>query len=141
MKHVFLIGALAAVLAGTATTSPQAQEKQEKDEPMVTLSGCVQGFAQGGYFLSDSTDKKGKPKNYLLINDNDEVKEHTGKWVEVVGRPAEFNYGVSMTTADNRTLKAGSVFGVDTVTVIRETCAGPANAADPPQDGPQQASQ
>ena len=122
MKHLFLTGVLAVVLAGGATSIQQAQAKEPE---MVTLSGCVQGFAQGGYFLSDTTDKKGKPKHYLLINDNDEVKDFTGKWVEVQGQPAPFGYGVSMKTADNRTLKTGSVFGVDTVKVLRDSCSAP----------------
>jgi hypothetical protein len=95
----------------------------------VTLSGCVQGFSQGGYFLSDSTDKNGKPKNYLLINDNDEVKQHMGKWVEVIGRPADFSWAASIKTSDSRTLKAGTVFGVDEVKVVRDSCT---NSTDTP---------
>ncbi len=119
MKRIFLTGAMALIFAGgVASTRTQAGEPE-----LVTLSGCVQGFAQGGYFLSDATDKKGKPKNYLLVNDNDEVKEHTGKWVEVIGQPYPFGYGVSITTQDNRTLKTGSVFGVDAVKVVRDSCS------------------
>ncbi len=125
MKLFYLTGALALILACGATS----QKAQAKENELVTLSGCVQGFAQGGYFLSDSTDKKGKPKHYLLVNDNEEVKEHTGKWVEVSGRPAEFSWGVKITTADNRTLKTGSVFGVDTVKVLKETCDNPTTVA------------
>jgi hypothetical protein len=122
MKHLFLTGALAVVLAGGATSTEKARAKEPE---MVTLSGCVQGFTQGGYFLSDSTDKNGKPKHYLLINDNDEIKDQTGKWVEVVGQPFPFGYGVSIKTQDNRTLKTGSVFGVDTVKVLRDSCSQP----------------
>jgi hypothetical protein len=118
MKHLFLTGALAMFLAGAT----HAERAQAKEPEMITLSGCVQGFAQGGYFLSDSTDKKGKPKHYLLINDNDEIKEFTGKWVEVNGQPFPFGYGVSIKAQDNRTLKTSSVFGVDTVKVLRDTC-------------------
>lgn len=124
MKRFYLTGALTLLLAFGAT----AQKAQAKEDESITLSGCVQGFAQGGYFLSDSTDKKGKPKNYLLVNDNDEVKEHTGKWVEVSGRPFDFSWGVKITTTDKRTLKTGSVFGVDSVKVMRETCDIPAAA-------------
>jgi hypothetical protein len=125
MKHLFLSGALAISLAAGATYHDKAQAKEPE---MVTLSGCVQGFAQGGYFLSDSTDKKGKPKHYLLINDNDEVKEFTGKWVEVVGQPFPFGYGVSIKAQDNRMLKTSSVFGVDTVKVVRDSCSAPTDA-------------
>ena len=46
----------------------------------------------------------------------------TGKWVEVSGRPSDFGWGVKITTIDNRTLKTGSVFGVDTVKLVRDTC-------------------
>jgi hypothetical protein len=100
-----------------------------KEDALITLTGCVQGFAQGGYFLSDSTDKNGKPKHYLLVNDNDEVQAFTGKWVEVSGRPSDFSWGVKITTADNRTLKTGSVFGVETVKLVRDSCSNGAPAA------------
>ena len=83
MKRFYLTGALALALA----LMSYPQSLQAKSDELITLTGCVQGFAQGGYFLSDSTDKKGKPKHYLLVNDNDEVKGFTGQWVEVAGRP------------------------------------------------------
>ena len=120
LTHMFLTGAFAFVLVGATASTAKLQAGEPE---MVTLSGCVQGFAQGGYFLSDAIDKKGKPKNYLLINDNEEVKEHTGKWVEVIGQPYPFGYGVSIKTQDNRTLKTGSVFGVDAVRVVRDSCS------------------
>src|SRR5256885_7301608 len=47
----------------------------------------------------------------------------SGKWVEVSGRPSDFGWGVKIKTTDNRTLKTGSVFGVDTVKLVRDTCA------------------
>ena len=128
MRHQFFSCLLALVISDGAMADLKAQANEQEKE-MITLSGCVQGFTQGGYFLSDAIDKKGKSKNYLLINDNEEVKEHTGKWVEVVGQPAPFGYGVSIKTQDNRTLKTGSVFGVDTVTVVRDSC-GPGAAQD-----------
>lgn len=34
----------------------------EQDE-MIALTGCVQGFAQGGYFFSDVVNDKGKVKH------------------------------------------------------------------------------
>jgi hypothetical protein len=117
--RVCLTGAFALILACGAVQNTQAK----KEDELITLTGCVQGFAQGGYFLSDSTDKNGKPKHYLLVNDNDEVKAFTGKWVEVAGRPSDFSWGVKITTADNRTLKTGSVFGVDTVKLVRDSCS------------------
>ncbi|HEV3215106.1 MAG TPA: hypothetical protein VGZ27_05260 [Vicinamibacterales bacterium] len=120
----YLTGALALVLACAAVQDTQAR----KEDELITLTGCVQGFAQGGYFLSDSTDKNGKPKHYLLVNDNDEVRAFTGKWVEVAGRPSDFSWGVKITTADNRTLKTGSVFGVDTVKLVRDSCSNGAGA-------------
>ena len=41
---------------------------------MIQLTGCVQGFAQGGYFFRDVVTEKGKVKHYLLVNNNEEVK-------------------------------------------------------------------
>jgi hypothetical protein len=99
--------------------------------PGGTSADAYRGFAQGGYFLSDSTDKNGKPKHYLLVNDNDEGKAFTGKWVEVSGRPSDFGWGVKIKTTDNRTLKTGSVFGVDTVKLVRDTCSNPGPPTTP----------
>ena len=93
-----------------------------KDDELVTIKGCVQGFAQGGYFLSDAVDEKGKAKNYLLVNDNEELKEHEGRMVEVSGTPAPFSWTVKITAQDGRQLKAGSVFGVDEVKVVQPSC-------------------
>jgi len=122
MTRLFVTGTLALFLASGVT-----QKTAAKEDEAVTISGCVQGFTQGGYFLSDAIGKNGKPKHYLLVNDNDEIKEHTGKLVEVIGRPAEFSWGVKIQTADNRTLKTSSVFGVDEVRVISNSCTDTAN--------------
>jgi hypothetical protein len=92
-----------------------------KDE-MIALTGCVRGFAQGGYFFSDVVNEKGKVKHYLLVNNNEEMKQYEGQMVKVVGTPAPFAWSVKFTTSDNRTLKAGDVFGVDTVEPIQPTC-------------------
>ena len=89
---------------------------------MIQLTGCVQGFAQGGYFFSDVVTEKGKVKHYLLVNNNEEVKQYEGKMVRVEGTPAPFGWSVKFTTTDNRTLKTSNVFGVDTVEVVQPTC-------------------
>ena len=99
--------------------APDAIAKQDE---MVELTGCVQGFAEGGYFFSDVVTDKGKVKHYLLVNNNDEVKQFEGKMVKVSGTPAPFGWSVKFTTPDNRRLKTSSVFGVDTVEMIQPTC-------------------
>jgi hypothetical protein len=124
MKPVRLAGAM--FLALVFLMAPNANAKQDK---MVALTGCVQGFAQGGYFFSDVVNEKGKVKHYLLVNNNDEVKSYEGKTVKVVGTPAPFGWSVKFTTADNRTLKTSSVFGVDTVEVVQPTCEAPSQSA------------
>ena len=113
-RYLILAGALAMTLGQTHTV-------QAKDE-MVTLKGCVQGFAQGGYFLSDAVDRKGKTKHYLLVNDNDELNKHEGRMVEVIGMPAPFGWSVKIKALDGRELKTGSVFGVDEVKVVQPSC-------------------
>jgi hypothetical protein len=120
MKPVALTGSTILALM-LLTGAPAAHAKQDE---MVSLTGCVQGFAQGGYFFSDVVDDKGKVKNYLLVNNNDEVKQFEGKTVKVVGTPAPFGWSVKFTTPDNRTLKTSSVFGVDTVEVVQDSCNG-----------------
>ncbi len=93
------------------------------------LTACVQGFAQGGYFLSDAVDKKGNPKHYLLVNDNEELKAHEGRMVEVSGTPAPFSWTVKIKGQDGRDLKTGSVFGVDDVKALHPSCEPPAQSA------------
>jgi hypothetical protein len=96
---------------------------------MIELTGCVQGFEQGGYFFSDVVTEKGKIKHYLLVNNNEEVKQYEGKMVKVTGQPAPFGWSVKFTTADNRTLKTSDVFGVDTVEVVQPSCGAPTQSA------------
>jgi hypothetical protein len=114
MKTVTMLAAVVLLTGG-------ASRGEAKNE-MMTLTGCVQGFAQGGYFLSDTVDEKGKVKHYLLVNDNEELKEHEGRLVEVTGTPAEFSWSVKITAQDGRELKARSVFGVDEVRVVQDAC-------------------
>ena len=111
---------LALVLLLVATRNAHS-----KDNDMIELTGCVQGFAQGGYFFSDVVNDEGKVKHYLLVNNNEEVKQFEGKMVKVVGTPAPFGWSVKFETPDNRTLKTSSVFGVDTVEVVQPTCEAP----------------
>jgi hypothetical protein len=106
-----------------------AAPKVNAEQKMVELTGCVQGFEQGGYFFSDVVNEKGKVKHYLLVNNNEEVKQYEGKMVKVTGSPAPFGWTVKFTTPDRRTLKTSSVFGVDTVEVVQPTCEAPTQSA------------
>ena len=135
MKPAGLIAAVTLAAASLLNASA-AHAKQDglrvaqvEQDDLIVMTGCVQGFAQGGYFLSDVVDEKGKVKHYLLVNNNDEVKQFEGKMVKVEGTPAPFGWSVKFTTADNRTLKTGSVFGVDTVQVVQPSCQAPAQHA------------
>lgn len=112
-------GALGALISVMLLAAPSANAEPK----MVELTGCVQGFEQGGYFFSDVVNEKGKVKHYLLVNNNEEVKQYEGKMVKVTGSPAPFGWSVKFTTPDNRTLKTSSVFGVDTVEVVQPSCA------------------
>lgn len=114
-----------ALFALVLTAAPSASAESK----VVELTGCVQGFEQGGYFFSDVVSEKGTVKHYLLVNNNDEVKQYEGKMVKVTGSPAPFGWSVKFTTPDNRTLKTSSVFGVDTVEVVRPTCQPAAQVA------------
>jgi hypothetical protein len=116
------LGALVSLML-LAASSVNAEQK------MVELTGCVQGFEQGGYFFSDVVNEKGKVKHYLLVNNNEEVKQYEGKMVKVTGSPAPFGWSVKFTTPDKRTLKTSDVFGVDTVEVVQPTCQPAAQVA------------
>jgi hypothetical protein len=122
MKRLAMLAVAVGLVCGGSRTA------QAKDE-MITLKGCVQGFAQGGYFLSDTVDKKGKTKHYLLVNDNDELKQHEGRLVEVSGTPSPFGWSVKIKALDGRELKTGSVFGVDEVKVVQPSCEAPSQSA------------
>ena len=123
MTRIVMLTAALVLACGAAQTIAKDQEE------MMTLTGCVQGFAQGGYFLSDTVDGKGKVKHYLLVNDNEELKEQEGRMVEVTGTPAPFSWTVKIKAQDGRDLKAGAVFGVDEVKVVQPSCeSGPVKA-------------
>jgi hypothetical protein len=125
MKDQIVTAALTLAFAAGASYSARAQQLKLATMPegkLVTITGCVQGFSEGGYFLSDSVDKKGKTKHYLLVNDNEELKTHEGHWVAVIGSPAPFSWSAKIQTQDGRSLKTGSVFGVDEVKVLQATC-------------------
>lgn len=119
LLRLIWVTTLALVLLLVATRNAHSNEND-----MIALTGCVQGFAQGGYFFSDVVNDKGKVKHYLLVNNNDEVKQFEGQMVKVMGTPAPFGWSVKFQTTDNRTLKTSDVFGVDTVEVVQPTCNG-----------------
>jgi hypothetical protein len=119
------MGAIGALVSLMLLTAPNVNAEQK----MVELTGCVQGFEQGGYFFSDVVNEKGKVKHYLLVNNNEEVKQYEGKMVKVTGSPAPFGWSVKFTTPDKRTLKTSDVFGVDTVEVVQPTCETPTQSA------------
>ena len=123
MKKFALVAVAIGLVCGGSRTA------QAKDGSLTTLTGCVQGFAQGGYFLSDAVDKKGKTKHYLLVNDNEELKQHEGRMVEVSGTPSPFGWSVKIKAQDGRELKTGSVFGVDEVKVVQPSCEAPSQNA------------
>ena len=112
-------GAMGAALVSMMLFAAPSVSAEPK---MIELTGCVQGFEQGGYFFSDVVTEKGKVKHYLLVNNNEEVKQYEGKMVKVTGSPAPFGWSVKFTTSDKRTLKTSSVFGVDTVEVVQPSC-------------------
>ena len=124
MSRVSFVGAVAITLG--SLVAPHIAQAEDK---MIELTGCVQGFEQGGYFFSDVVNEKGKVKHYLLVNNNEEVKQYEGKMVKVTGTPAPFGWSVKFTTPDNRTLKTSDVFGVDTVEVVQPTCQAPTQSA------------
>jgi hypothetical protein len=119
------MGAVGALVSLMLLTAPDVNAEQK----MIELTGCVQGFEQGGYFFSDVVNEKGKVKHYLLVNNNEEVRQYEGKMVKVTGSPAPFGWSVKFTTPDKRTLKTSDVFGVDTVEVVQPTCETPTQSA------------
>jgi hypothetical protein len=95
-----LISGVAAALALSGALAAQETERKERtkiiveDGKDVTLTGCVQRTAEGGFVLANAAGKDGASSSYMLVGeDADRLADHVGHRVEVKGKAADKGSG------------------------------------------------
>jgi len=92
------IFASAALLAAATLASAQDKSKTRiivEDGKEMTLTGCVQRNADGGYTLTNAAGKDGASSSYILARLDDEedefdkLKDHVNHRVEIAGKAAD----------------------------------------------------
>jgi hypothetical protein len=90
---------LFAVIAACGLVQAQALEKKTEtkvsvqDGRSITVTGCVERNADGGYTLTNAANKDGALGSYLLASDDDDLKDHVGHRVEITGKAADQGKG------------------------------------------------
>ena len=90
---------LMAVVAACSLGAAQDLERKTQtkvsveDGRDVTVNGCVERNADGGYMLTHAANKDGSFGSYLLAADNDDLKDRVGYRVEVKGKAADQGEG------------------------------------------------
>jgi hypothetical protein len=86
---------LIAVVAACSLGAAQEVEKKSQTKLSVengrdiTVTGCVERNADGGYLLTRAANKEGSFGSYILTSDNDALKDHVGYRVEIKGKAAD----------------------------------------------------
>jgi hypothetical protein len=141
MKLGISAAALAVLLASTLAA---AQDKPKtrvivEDGKEITLTGCVERNAEGGFTLTNAAGKDGVSRSYILAllddDDDDELddlKDHVGHRVEVQGKAADRGDGrIRVKTETDKTESKSEVkgdlsglpfLGVKTSRVIANVC-------------------
>jgi hypothetical protein len=113
VSSLLLAGSLAA-----AQDKPKTRVIVEDGKEM-TVTGCVQRNADGGLTLTNVADKEGRVGSYILaMLDNDEddrlddLKDHVGHRVEIVGKAADRGDGrIRVKTENGKTEVKSEVKG------------------------------
>jgi hypothetical protein len=86
---------LIAVVAACSLGAAQDLERKTQtklsveDGRDVTVTGCIERNADGGYLLTHAANKEGSFGSYLLAADNDDLKDRVGYRVEIKGKAAD----------------------------------------------------
>jgi hypothetical protein len=86
---------LIAVVVACSLGAAQELEKKTQtkvsveDGRDITVTGCVERNADGGYMLTRAANKEGSFGSYLLAGDTDDLKDRVGSRVEVKGKAAD----------------------------------------------------
>ena len=89
---------VAVVFAGGLATAQEIQQKSQtkisvEDGKNVTVTGCVQRGADGGFMLTNAAGKQGSLGSYLLAADADDLDKHLGHRVEIEGKAVDQGKG------------------------------------------------
>jgi hypothetical protein len=90
---------LIAVLAACSLGAAQELEKKSQtkisvqDGREISVTGCIERNADGGYMLTHAANKEGRLGSYLLASDDDDLKDHVGHRVEIKGKAADQGEG------------------------------------------------
>jgi hypothetical protein len=90
---------LSAVLAACSLGAAQELEKKTQtkvsvqDGREISVTGCIERNADGGYMLTHAANKEGRLGSYLLASDDDDLKDHVGHRVEIKGKAADQGEG------------------------------------------------
>ena len=116
-----IFGALTALALTTTLAAAQDKSKSRvvvEDGKEITLTGCVQKNADGGYVLTNAAGKDGIVGSYILarLDDSDdaldELKDHVGHRVEIKGKAADRGDGkIRVKTDSGKTESQSEVKG------------------------------
>jgi hypothetical protein len=90
---------LIAVVAACSLSAAQDLEKKTQtklsveDGREITVTGCVDRNADGGFLLTNVANKEGALGSYVLAADDDDLKDHVGHRVEIKGKAADQGEG------------------------------------------------
>jgi hypothetical protein len=100
---------LIAVVAACSLGAAQDLEKKTQtklsveDGRDITVTGCVERNADGGYLLTHTANKEGRLDSYILASDGDDLKNHVGHRVEIKGKAADQGEGRIKVETKNET--------------------------------------
>jgi hypothetical protein len=100
---------LIAVVAACSLGAAQDLERKTQtklsveDGRDITVTGCIERNADGGYLLTRAANKEGSFGSYLLAGENNDLKDRVGYRVEIKGKAADQGEGKVKVETKNET--------------------------------------
>ena len=136
---------MAVVLASGLAAAQDVSTKSKttvkvEDGKTITVTGCVDRAPEGGYMLTNVSNKNGALGNYMLVASGEKdlhgIDKHVGHLVEVTGKAADQGKGkikveskAEGTTGKTESksevkgdLKGLSFFGVESIRMLASVC-------------------
>jgi hypothetical protein len=120
---IFIVAAVLTAGLGSGPISAQNSDKPKtkvivEDGKEMTVTGCVQRNADGGYTLTNVAGKDGAVGSYILArlsgdtDELDDIKDHVGHRVEIKGKAADKGDGrIKVETDSGKTESKSEVKG------------------------------
>jgi hypothetical protein len=94
VMHKLGYSLIAVVVACSLGAAQELEKKTQtkvsvEDGRDITVTGCVERNADGGYMLTRAANKEGSFGSYLLAGDPDDLKDRVGSRVEIKGKAAD----------------------------------------------------